>query len=117
MLNYIKSDTSVTLTAPAGGVISGAPVLVGGIVVVATNTVAAGLPFEGMTEGQFTLPKTAGTAWTEGQVLCFDSATSSFTTVQSATARRAGFATTAAASGSTTGTVMLVNVGALVNVA
>lgn len=117
MQKFIKPGETMTFTAPGGGVTSGTPLLIGGMVVVPTNTVAATLPFEGMTRGVFTAPKTAGVAWTEGQVLYWDSAAGSFATAQSATARRAGIAGAAAAAPDTTGVVYLMNVGAAVAVA
>ena len=117
MNNFIKPGDTLTLTAPVGGVVSGAPLLVGSMVVVSTNTVAAGLPFEGKVTGVHTLPKAAGAAWTEGQTLYYDSANSNFVTAASATARRAGNAAAAAASGDTTGVVRLLNIAAPVNVA
>lgn len=116
MNNFVKPGYNVTFTAPAGGVVSGNPYLIGSMVVVATTTVAATLPFEGKVSGVFTLPKATGTAWTEGQALYFDSANNNFVTAQSLTARRAGNAVAAAASGDTTGLVRLFNIGAPVNV-
>ncbi len=116
MNNFIQPGDTITLTAPVGGVVSGSPYLIGSIVAVATNTVAAGLPFEAKVTGVCRLPKATGAAWTEGQNLYFDSANSNFVTAQSATARRAGQAVAAAASGDTTGLVRLNNIGAAVNV-
>lgn len=117
MNNFLQPGINQEFTAPGGGVVSGTPLLIGGLVVVPLVTAAVGVRFNAEVEGVFTLPKTAGVAWTEGQVLYFDSATSSFATVQSATARRAGFANAAALSAATTGQVYLVNTGAVVNVA
>jgi predicted RecA/RadA family phage recombinase len=117
MKNFIQPGCTMTFTAPGGGVTKDVPVLISSLVVIPVNTVAAGLPFEGMIEGVFTQPKTAGATWSEGQVLYFDSATSSFTTAASATARRAGAAVAAALSGDTTGKVRLANISAAVNVA
>lgn len=117
MQNFLNPGITQTFTAPGGGVVGGTPLLIGSLVVVPVATVAATLPFEGMLEGVFTLPKTAGAAWTEGQVLYFDSATSSFTTAQSATARRAGVAVAAALLAAVTGSVRLNNINAAVNVA
>ncbi len=117
MQNFLKPGDTQTFTAPVGGVTTGVPVLISSLVVVPVTTVAAGLPFEGMVEGTFTLPKTAGATWAEGQVLYFDSATSSFATAQSATARRAGAAVEAALIGAVTGKVRLQNISAAVNVA
>lgn len=117
MTNFIKPGNVLTFTAPGGGVVSGTPVLIGSIVVVPATSAAAGASFEGAVEGVFTLPKTTGATWSEGQVLYFDSATSSFATAQSATARRAGFAAAAAASPDASGSVRLLNIAAAVSVA
>lgn len=117
MKNFLQPGAVQEFTAPGGGVVSGTPVLIGGLVVIPEVTAIAGARFNGAVEGVFTCPKTAGVAWTEGQVLYFDSATTSFATVQSATARRAGAAGAAALAGDTTGRVFLINTGAVVNVA
>lgn len=117
MKNYIQPGDSLEFTAPAGGVVAGTPVLIGSLVVVPTTTAAAGAKFNGDTEGVFTLPKTAGAAWAEGQVLYFDSATGAFATATGLTARRAGAATAAALAADVTGQVRLANISAVVNVA
>lgn len=73
MNNFQKPGKTMTYTAPAGGVVSGAPLLIGAFFVVPTNTVAATLPFEASTEGQFLLAKTTGEgALVEGQPLYWD---------------------------------------------
>lgn len=119
MKNYIQPGSTMTFTAPVGGVTSGTPVLIGALVVIPAADAAAGDPFEGATEGVFEVPKTdgGGTAWTEGAPLYFDSATGEFVNATGATARRAGVAAAAAADGATTGFAKLVNIGAAVNVA
>lgn len=120
MKNFLQDGDTLTLTAPAGGVTSGVAVLVGGLVVIPKNDADAGDPFEGKTTGVFeNQAKTdgVGTAWTVGAPVYFDSATSEFTYVQSATARRAGVAVEAAADDDTTGTVKLINICAAPNVA
>ena len=77
---FIKPGKTMTYTAPAGGVTSGVPVIVGGMLVVPTNTVAAGLPFEAYTMGVFLLAKTANEgALVEGQPVYWDVANAKFT--------------------------------------
>lgn len=117
MQNYIKPGETLTFTAPVGGVVSGNAYMIGALLVVAAYTAAAGERFEGTRVGCFTLPKAAGTAWTEGQLLYWDTANSNLVTAQSATARRVGCAASAALSAATTGEVMLVGVPSVVNVA
>lgn len=107
----------MTFTAPGGGVTSGTPVLIGGLLVIPECTAAATVQFAGAVSGVFTLAKATGNAWTEGQTLYWDSANSNFVIAASATARRMGTAAAAAASGDTTGSVRLNNVSAVVNVA
>lgn len=73
MQKFLKPGKTMTYTAPAGGVVSDGVYLIGGMFVVATNTVAVGLPFEGLTEGMFTLTKLAGEgALVEGQPVYWD---------------------------------------------
>lgn len=117
MNNFLKPGRTVTFTAPGGGVVSGAIVRIGTLVVIATATVAAGLPFEGVVEGVFTLPKITGVAWTEGAALYHDSVANNIGTVVSATTMRVGVAAAAALSGDATGQVRLNGVGAPLNVA
>lgn len=117
MNNFIKPGIITTFTAPGGGVVSGALVRIGSLVVIATNTVAAGLQFEGDTEGVFSVPKIAGVAWTEGQLLYHDSAANNIGTVVSATTMRVGCAAAAALAGDTTGLVRFHGVPAPLNVA
>jgi predicted RecA/RadA family phage recombinase len=114
---YVQSGDVIEFTAPGGGVVVDVPLLISSLVVIPMTTAAAGARFNGAVKGVFVQPKTAGAAWVEGQVLYFDSATSSFTTAQSATARRAAAAVVAALSADVTGTVRLENISAVVNVA
>lgn len=103
--------------APTGGVTKDVAVLIQNVVVVPLATVAQTLTFTGAVEGVFTLAKAAGNAWAVGQNLYWDTANNNWVVAQSATARRAGIAAAAAASGDTTGAVKLNNIGAAVNVA
>lgn len=117
MNNFIREGDVVPFTAPGGGVVAGALVRIGTLVVVAQTTAAATLPFEGMSEGVFLLPKIAGVAWTEGQALYHDSTANNIGTVVSATTMRVGVAAAAALSGDVLGQVRLNGVGAPLNVA
>ncbi|WNG37874.1 DUF2190 family protein [Archangium violaceum] len=106
MKNYIQPGQSLTLTAPAGGVTSGQPYLIGSLFVVATGSAAAGSPFVGARCGVFELTKTAGQAWTEGAALYWDNAARACTTVSTSNTR-IGWAAQAATSAATTGAVLL----------
>ena len=116
MNNFSKPGDVVTMTAPGGGVVAGAVVRIGTTVGIATNTVAAGLPFELALKGVFLVPKIAGVAWAEGALLYHDSAANNFGTVVSATTMRAGSAAVAALSGDTTGFIRLTGQPAPLNV-
>lgn len=105
------------LIAPTGGVTKDVGVLIQNVVVVPHATVAQTLTFSGYIEGIFTMAKATGNAWIIGQNLYWDTANNNWVVAQSATARRAGIAASAAASGDTTGQVKLNNIGAAVNVA
>lgn len=62
----------VTLTAPAGGVVSGTPVKIGQLFVVPIVTAAVNERFAARVTGVFELVKDAGTAWTEGELVYWD---------------------------------------------
>jgi predicted RecA/RadA family phage recombinase len=63
MKNFIQPGHIVTAVAPAGGVTSGAGVLVGTLFGVAATTQDAGAEVELAVEGVFELPKVAAQAW------------------------------------------------------
>jgi len=104
--NFIKSGDVLTLTAPSGGVVSGAAYLIGSLLVVAQNTAAQGNEFEGKTTGVFALPKATGQAWTQGAKVYWDNTAKNFTT-SSTDNTLAGVAAVAAASGVSTGLARL----------
>jgi len=108
MNNYNSPGDTLTLTAPAGGVVSGSVYKIGQLVVVAADTVAATLPFEGRRVGVFAgLPKDNGVAWVEGDPLYWDDGASDFTPTAAAGLVLAGTAAAAALLADTTGTVLL----------
>ncbi len=115
--NFIQPGDVLEFIAPTGGVVTGVGVLIQGMVVVPTATVAQTLPFQGKVTGGFTMAKAAGSAWAAGQTLYWDTANNNWVVAQSATARRAGVAAAAALSADTSGVVKLMNIGAPVNVA
>jgi predicted RecA/RadA family phage recombinase len=106
MKNYIQPGETVPLTAPAGGVLSGDAVLIGGIFGVACANAAEGAEFECQTEGVFELPKVSAQAWTQGAPLYWDAGTKKITSVPGDNLR-IGFAAKAAANPSATGVVLL----------
>ena len=67
MRNYIQPGEVITATAPAGGIISGAPMMYGSLFGVAAVTAAAGVQVEIATMGVFDLPKKAGDTFAPGR--------------------------------------------------
>lgn len=107
MNNFIQPGNTMTFTAPAGGVVSGGLYLIGGLPVIATNTVAATLPFEGTIDGVFTLAKTENEgALVEGQAAFWDVANSKVT-IDPSLGLPIGAIATAALTGDTTCIVRL----------
>lgn len=104
--NFIQPGNTLTLTAPTGGVVAGTVYLIGTLLVVAQNTVAQTLPFEGIVTGVVTQPKATGQAWAEGAKVYWDNTAKNFTTTSSANTL-AGVAAAAALTGDTTGSVRL----------
>lgn len=78
-MNYVQPGEAITCVAPSGGIVSGAPFLLGtagaGKVVVALHTAAAGVEIEAATGGVYSLPKTAALAIAIGDIVYLDTAT------------------------------------------
>lgn len=106
MKNYIKSGDVLTLTAPAGGVVSGNFYLLGTMLVCATTSAAATEVFEGRTVGVYDVPKVSAQAWAVGATIYWDNAAFNFTTTVG-TNTKAGVAVAVAANPSATGRVRL----------
>lgn len=83
MQNFIQNGNTLTLTAPSGGVVSGAPYLIGGMLVVAVADVDEGDPFEGVCEGVFELAKNTTDTMNEGDEIYWDGTNEEFTTTSS----------------------------------
>lgn len=66
MRNFIQPGKTLTMPAPAGGVVSGALIIIGKIFGVAATTAAETEPFDLDTGGVYELPKTAAEAWAAG---------------------------------------------------
>jgi predicted RecA/RadA family phage recombinase len=108
---YVQPGKTLTFTAPAGGVTSGTPVIIGSAFVIPKTTAAAAAEFEGDTEGVHELTKAGSQAWTEGQAVHWDQANARATNVASA-GPLIGYAASAVASGAgdTKGKVKLTGV-------
>ncbi len=72
MKNFKSEGNNLDLTAPAGGVKSGALYILNGLAVVAKANAAAGKPFVGMRVGIFQLPKANAVAADQGAVAYWD---------------------------------------------
>lgn len=82
MKTFIQKGDVITLTAPAGGVVSGVGYKVGQLFVVATSNAAEATQFEGMVIGVFRLPKAAG-AIGEGALVYWNNTNMNVTTTAS----------------------------------
>lgn len=71
MRNYVQNGVNLTLPAPSAFT-SGAVVIVGNLVGIAAETVAAGDPLDIVTRGVFTLPKVAAVAIAIGDKVYWD---------------------------------------------
>jgi predicted RecA/RadA family phage recombinase len=80
MKNFIGVGNRVTLTA-AAVTTSGQPVLIGSLFGIAENAAAIGEPLVLVISGIYDLTKTASQAWTVGQLIYWDVATSRVTNV------------------------------------
>lgn len=106
MKNYIADGCNPFVAAPSGGVSSGDFVVIGALFGVAQTSAVEGADVPLATEGVFSLPKTTGEAWTQGQQLYWVTSTKKFTTTPGANISY-GTAHAAAASGDTSGEVTL----------
>lgn len=107
--NYVQPGKVITLTAPATQT-SGSVVKVGSLVGIAMAAAASGAEVEVCVEGVFTVDKATGSAWTEGEKIYWDAAASKFTDTSTSNTL-CGYAVAAAASGATSGTILLKQMG------
>ena len=105
MRNFIQPGKVLTMTAPTGGVVSGAFVKIGAIFGVAATTAAEGEEFELATGDVFELPKTSAEAWVRGDVI-YATSGGIMTTVSSGNSK-VGVAAAIAANPSGSGLVRL----------
>lgn len=114
MLNMIQPDTdTLTMVAPAGGVVVGVPVLIGAVCLIPIVTAAAGEKFAGRAEGVFDLPKAAGVALAAG-VLVDWNATNKNCVANGTGTHDLGYAVEAAAAGDATVRVAKIAASAVV---
>ncbi len=96
----------VPFTAPAGGVTAETGVKIGDVFVVARETAAVGVQFNGQRTGKVRHAKLAAQAWTEGQQINWDNTAKLMTTVTTGNFK-VGVAAAVAANPSGTGYVIL----------
>lgn len=80
MRNFVQTGDTLTLTAPAGGVVSGQAFMVGSIFAVAAYDAAEGEDVEADVVGVFDIGKAAGVV-TQGAALYWDADAKVLTTV------------------------------------
>jgi predicted RecA/RadA family phage recombinase len=111
MENYSQPGEILELTAPSGGVVSGLPYKIGGLVVIATVTAAQGTKFSAIVTGCVTVPRATGgsSAWTEGAPIYWDDSADNFTksVISDTGDMLVGVAAAATADGDATGIVRL----------
>ena len=106
MKNYVQLGDNITLPAPYA-IASGAPALVGAVVGIASTDAAQGEDVAFVRVGVFNpVPKVAGAAWVAGTTkIYFDANAKAFTATAGGVL--CGVAAASAASGDSTGSVLL----------
>ena len=106
MRNFVQAGKTVTVTAPAGGILSGDGVLVGYLFGVAATSASAGQDTEIATEGVFNLPLAATSSLSVGDRAYWDPAAKAVTAT-AGTLRRIGVAVAATGTGSPSARIRL----------
>ncbi len=106
MKNYIQPGNIITVTAPTGGVTSGAGLLVGNLFGIATADAVAGADLEMVTVGVFDLPKAETAVFAAGDPVSWN-ATNAQTVAPASGMIPVGIAVTPAANGETTARIRL----------
>lgn len=104
---FVSEGAVLSFTAPGGGVVSGGTYIIDNLPVVADGDAAATETFQGHVKGVFTLVKKSGAAWTAGDQLYYDVSEANWTKTASVDSILGGIAAADAASGDTTGDVLL----------
>lgn len=106
MKNFVQPGNSIDAVAPAGGVVSGTPLLIGSLFGVPVTSAAEGETFTLNLVGVYNLPKAAGAAWAIGDKLYWDNTNKVLTKTASGNTLVA-VATSVAASGDVKGDARL----------
>ncbi len=108
MKNFIPEGRSLDFVAPAGGVVSGVPLLIAALIVIPSTTAAEGESFAGDVEGVFEVAAATGQAWAvTGTLLYWDDTAKRFTTTATNNTKR-GVAASPKANGDAVGWVKLI---------
>ncbi len=107
MQNFVQEGRTLYVAAPAGGTVSGQPVVVGKLFTIASETVPVGTTTALWHKGVYTLSKTNAQAWNQGDSLYWDNVNDVVTNVNSGGLLPIGFAFAAAANPSSTGQVLI----------
>ena len=107
MNNFKHKGTTLDLIAPAGGVVSGKTVKIGGIIAVPGTTKPEGQPFAGTVEGVFDVEAKTAQAWAAGVTVYWDDAAKLYTTTAGGNAK-AGYAIADKDAAASTGRVKLI---------
>lgn len=81
MRNFVSGKDNVTLVAPAGGVTSGYPLLIGDLLVNPVKSADEGSKFSAMTTGIVNADKPGSQSWNIGETIYFDAENGLFTTI------------------------------------
>ena len=87
MKNYVQPGNAVPVAAPAGGVVSGAGVLIGTLFGVAATSAPEANAVEIQTVGVFDLPKTGGDSFTVGAAIYWNATTKACTSTAAGNTR------------------------------
>ncbi|MBM3929590.1 MAG: DUF2190 family protein [Sphingomonadales bacterium] len=106
MRNFVQPGHTLDYIAPAGGVVSGNPILIGTVLVIPAATAKEGELFAGTIEGVIALPCATGTAWTPHVALHWDDTNKRVTTTATNN-QKIGMAAAAKAAPAASGNVKL----------
>lgn len=99
MKNYKHEGKALEFIAPSGGVTSGVPVKIGGMLVIPVTDADQGDTFVGETKGVFEVTKVGSQAWAVGDVVFWDNGNARFTKTDAEGLFRAGVAANVVGSG------------------
>lgn len=99
MKNFKQNGDALDFTAPSGGVTSGVPVKIGGLLVFPVADADEGDKFAGQVVGVIEATKVGSQAWAVGDVVYWDNANTRFTKTSATGLFRAGVAANVVASG------------------